>query len=100
MTIAQRRLSLETIHTHNALPQVLWALGYRSESAMDVGAIMAMERMGHELIAPLVFVLDNRIWGDADGATFAHLCKRHAPSWLHGSVCWRHAIHANTAALG
>ena len=48
--------------------QVLWALGYRSESAMDVGAIMAMERMGHELIAPLVFVLDNRIWGEADGA--------------------------------
>ena len=36
---------------------------------MDVGAILAMERMGHELIAPLVFVLDNRIWGEADGAT-------------------------------
>ncbi len=47
---------------------MLWALGYRSESAMDVGAIMAMQRMGHELIAPLVFVLDNRIWGEADGA--------------------------------
>ena len=47
---------------------MLWALGYRSEAAMDVGAIMAMERMGHELIAPLVFVLDNRVWGEADGA--------------------------------
>ena len=47
---------------------MLWALGYRSEAAMDVGAIMAMERMGHELIAPLVFVLDNRVWGETDGA--------------------------------
>jgi len=64
--------------------QVLWALGYRSETAMDVGAIMAMERMGHEFIAPLVFVLDNRVWGETDGAK-RHRTTRSLPSGLYPS---------------
>lgn len=43
--------------------QVIWALGYQREAAMDLGSICAMERLGHDLIAPLVHVLDNREWG-------------------------------------
>lgn len=49
------------------LRQVIWALGYQSEAAMDLGSIVAMEQLGHDLIAPLVHVLDNREWGPDPG---------------------------------
>jgi hypothetical protein len=53
---------------------------------MDLGSIVAMEQLGHDLIAPLVHVLDNREWGPDPG-------ERGIPIELTGwgvNVCMLH----------